>query len=72
MNTLNKILMILAAISVIAFITIIYNDVYTNDLMCYNPDVKIGYTHGQFQQMHDCDYNGNQWVCDEGTFTYCH
>ena len=72
MDTLNKILIILATISVIFFIVTVYDDVYTNNLMCYNPDVKIGFTQGQYQQMHDCNYNGDQWVCDEGTFTYCH
>jgi hypothetical protein len=72
MDTLNKILTVIAIFSVLFLVAIIYNDVYTNDLMCYNPDVKVGFTQGLYEQMNDCDYNGDEWECNEGKFKYCY
>jgi hypothetical protein len=74
MTIVNKILFPLAILSVIVFLlTVFYiKPIDQNDMSCYNPDVKIGFTKGLYQDMTDCEYNGNEWECDQGTFKYCH
>jgi len=73
---LYDILTILAVLSVLFLCVFIYTYQVPShiNIMCYDPEIEIGFTNGLYVLKTDCTYDEDDgiWTCDEGEYKYCH